>query len=452
MSPFSFQGKIGQRHYALWSLSVLFIEYVLFGIVAHRLLELSDPFWGFVGFSIDAPAELPSTWWLALAYIPVRVVIILLEMWVLGALAFRRAVDADINRWIATLAVVLFLQIPVIGYLCMMPSRAVPARPTIARSSEATAFPLWAAIMLGLGAGVLLTIFSVAMSTLVFGSYRDGLFLLAPFAIGCVTAYLANYKRDIGGWQTVLSVVAATLLGGLALVAVQLEGIVCIIMAAPLGLGAALIGGALGRALALQSRQPASHALSCVAVLPLVFAVESYFPAVTSFETSETITVQAPPTAVWRSLLSTDPIEGPLALPFRLGVAYPLRSEVIGEGEGMVRRGEFSTGTAIEQVTEWLPNRKLSFVVANDIPAMRELSPYQHVHAPHVVGYFRTISTSFELVPRSDGGTDIVERTSHELRIDPIPYWLPMARWIVHQNNARVLQHIRSHAERSARS
>jgi hypothetical protein len=374
----------------------------------------------------------------------------LLEMWVLGALAFRRAVDADINRWIATLAVVPFLQIPVIVYLCIVPSRAVPTRPAIVGPSEETAFPLWAAIMLGLVAGVLLALFAVAVSTLVFGSYGNGLFLLAPFAIGCVTAYLANYKGDIGGRRTVLSVVAATLLGGLALVAVALEGLFCIIMAAPLGLGAALIGGALGRALALQSRQPASHALSCVAVLPLVFAVENYFPAVTSFETSETITVQAPPTAVWRSLLSTDPIEGPLALPFRLGVAYPLRGEIIGEGEGAVRRGEFSTGTAIEHVTEWLPNRKLSFVVVNDIPAMHELSPYQQVHAPHVVGYFRTTSTSFELVPRSDGGTDIVEHTSHELRLDPVLYWLPMARWVVHENNTRVLEHIRSHAERGA--
>jgi hypothetical protein len=372
----------------------------------------------------------------------------LLEMWMLGALAFRRAVDVDINGWIATLAVVPFLQIAVIVYLCIVPSRAVPARPAIVGASEETAFPLWAAIMLGLVAGVLLTLFAVATSTLGFGSYGEGLFLLAPFAIGCVTSYLANYKGDIGGWRTALSVVAATVLGTLALVAVALEGIVCIIMAAPLGLGAALIGGALGRALALQARQPASHALSCVAVLPLVFAVESYFPAVTSFETSQTIAVQAPPTAVWRSLLSTDPIEGPLALPFRLGIAYPLRGEVLGEGEGAVRRGEFSTGTAIERVTEWLPNRKLSFVVVNDIPAMRELSPYEHVYAPHVVGYFRTTSTSFELVPRSDGGTDIVELTSHELRLDPVPYWLPMARWVVHENNARVLEHIRSHAER----
>jgi len=33
-----------------------------------------------------------------------------------------------------------------------------------------------------------------------------------------------------------------------------------------------------------------------------------------------------------------DTIDEPLALPFRLGVAYPLRGEVIGEGVGAVRQ------------------------------------------------------------------------------------------------------------------
>jgi hypothetical protein len=125
------------------------------------------------------------------------------------------------------------------------------------------------------------------------------------------------------------------------------------------------------------------------------------------YATSAAIEIYAPPEAVWNSIIHMDTIDEPLALPFRLGVAYPLRGEVIGEGVGAVRHGEFSTGTAIEGVTEWVPNRKLAFVVLNDVPAMRELNPYRHVHAPHVVGYFRTISTSFELLQHPDGRTEI---------------------------------------------
>jgi hypothetical protein len=124
---------------------------------------------------------------------------------------------------------------------------------------------------------------------------------------------------------------------------------------------------------------------------------------------------------------------------------------VIGSGVGAVRRGEFSTGTAIERVTEWEPNRKLAFAVERDVPGMRELSPYEHVHAPHVTGYFLTTSASFELAPLPDGGTEIIERTSHVLKLDPVFYWLPMARWVVHTNNARVLAHISRQAERRFR-
>ena len=62
------------------------------------------------------------------------------------------------------------------------------------------------------------------------------------------------------------------------------------------------------------------------------------------------------------------------------------------------------------------------------------------MHAPHAVGYFRTSLTSFDLVPQPDGGTQIVERhVAPVLKLDPVLYWLPMTRWIVHLNNARVL-------------
>lgn len=306
------------------------------------------------------------------------------------------------------------------------------------------------AAALGVLAGMGLTLAAVAVGTLIFGTYGYGLFLVTPFVIGVTTGYIANYQGDVGGGRTALSVMTAIALGSISLVLVALEGMVCIVMAAPLGIAFAWAGGEAGRAMAL--RRYRKQMVSCLALIPLVFAVEHVLPTSTTFDTVQTIEVHAPPAAVWRSVLSTDPVEGPLALPFRLGVAYPIRGEIIGEGVGATRRGEFSTGTAIERVTEWEPNRKFAFVVVEDIPAMREMSPYEHVHAPHVVGYFRTMVTSFELVARADGHTDLIERTSHELRLDPVLYWLPIARWVVGENNVRVLAHIRRHAEQSVRN
>jgi hypothetical protein len=269
--------------------------------------------------------------------------------------------------------------------------------------------------------------------------------------VGATTAYFANRQADIDGTQTVQLVLCATALGAIALIGFALEGAVCIVMAAPLGILAALAGGALGRGIASSTRRSPAHTVSAVALLPLVFALERAFPPATSFDTTETIEVAAPPELVWNAIVHMSPIEAPPALPFRLGVAYPLRGEIIGEGVGALRRGEFSTGTAIERVTEWIAQRKLTFVVLDDVPSMHELSPYESVHAPHVVGYFRTTRTSFELLPRPGGQTEIVERTSHELKLDPVFYWLPLARFMVHANNARVLAHIREQSLRAGR-
>jgi hypothetical protein len=46
----------------------------------------------------------------------------------------------------------------------------------------------------------------------------------------------------------------------------------------------------------------------------------------------------------------------------------------------------------------------------------------------------------------------MLERTSHALRLDEILYWLPFARWIVHENNVRALAHIRNQSERAVRA
>jgi len=154
-------------------------------------------------------------------------------------------------------------------------------------------------------------------------------------------------------------------------------------------------------------------------------------PSLSFLDTEQTIEVSAPPALVWQALLHMDAINSVPALPFRLGVAYPQRAEIIGQGVGAIRRGVFSTGVAIERITEWVPDRKLSFAVVSDPPAMHEMSPYKHVYAPHVRGYFTTLSTSFELVAMPGGRTEIIERTSHRLRLDPIFYWMPMARWVV---------------------
>src|SRR5262249_15258369 len=120
---------------------------------------------------------------------------------------------------------------------------------------------------------------------------------------------------------------------------------------------------------------------------------------------------------------------------------------IFGAGVGAVRRGVFSTGIAYERVTEWAPVRKLSFIVLSDPPTMREMSPYRHVMAPHVNGYFKTLDALFTITPLANGLTRLTLTTHHQLRIEPALYWSPIAEWATHVNKVRVLRHFRDQAE-----
>jgi hypothetical protein len=461
-SPFSFQGQIGRLPYALWAIGIFFSQHLVL-LVAFRAYAYDLP---------DPVGLLPASWTFYL--MPPRALAVMLAMlvksgqasdlililtlgylvivaWALAALSFRRAANANISEWIAAAAIAPVVQIPVILALCLEPPRAAERNAAGADGRQ----PLdiaWSAAAQGLVAGVGLTVAAVAVGALVFGAYGYGMFVVSPFVIGAITAWLGNRRRDIGAARTLILLACTTALGGLALVGVALEGIVCIVMAAPLGFVMECIGGVLGRAIAVYAQRTPRQTLPAVAVLPLVFAVEAAMAATTSFDTTETIIVNAPPDRVWNAIVHMDPLDEPPALPFRLGIAYPLRGEIIGEGVGALRRGEFSTGIAIERVTEWSPGRKLAFAVERDIPGMQEISPYQHVHAPHVAGYFLTGGTSFELSLLPDGGTRIIERTSHRLKLDPVFYWLPMARFMVHANNVRVLAHIKRQSERDVQA
>jgi hypothetical protein len=288
------------------------------------------------------------------------------------------------------------------------------------------------------------------MSALGFGAYGFGIFIFSPFLVGAVTAYVANRSVDIGKGETTRLVVVAAIMSAGALILSALEGVACLVIASPLAISFALIGGSFGRHLATQLRLQRRHTLSSIALLPIVLMAESALPATMPFDTIQSIEIAAPAERVWEAVVRMEPIAAEPGLPFQLGVAYPVSAEILGEGLGATRHGVFSTGTAVERVTEWVPGRKLAFMVLDDVPGLIELSPWTHVHAPHVEGYFVTKRSAFALIPLPDGSTRLTLETQHELELDPVPYWLPLARWIVAENNARVLSHIRGQAERAA--
>ncbi len=365
----------------------------------------------------------------------------LVVAWTLAVLSFRRARWSGGGYLIAALTIVPGVQVAAIAILALLPRFGTdePADPVAGVDA--------AHIVQGVLAGVGIIVAAVLVSAVTFGAYGWGLFVMTPFLVGITTGYLANRGKSLGGGDTTMVVLGAAALGTVALVMFALEGLMCIVLAAPLGGAVAVLGGAIGRSIARIGRTRDKPLMS-LALLPAVFALEAAMPPTVPIDSSASIDVAAPPAAVWDAITSGEAIESGPGLVGATGLAYPIRGRLLGSGVGAIRLGDFSTGTARERVTEWLPERRLAFVVVRQPPAMEEMSPYRRVHAPHVNGYFDTGVTRFSLTPLRNGGTRLTVSATHILRIDPALYWEPIARFAIGRNVDRVLRDIRHKAER----
>jgi hypothetical protein len=291
----------------------------------------------------------------------------------------------------------------------------------------------------------------VAISTEGLEVYGWMLFVVSPFFLGYVAGAVAGErgKTAIVGFSW----------GGLALVAVAvllllfaLEGAICLVMASPLALAMVAVGNWV--AFAWRRLPPRSHvrlSSSMLALAPLAMFIESGLPPEPELHSvSSVIEIDAPPQTVWRNVTGFSELPPPQEAIFRLGLAYPIRAELEGEGVGAVRRCVFSTGAFVEPITVWDEPRRLAFTVEQNPPPMVELSPYEDIHPPHLDGYFWSERGQFELEPLPDGRTRLIGTTWYRQRLWPAAYWLPWSDYVIHKIHLRVLLHIELRSERDA--
>lgn len=360
--------------------------------------------------------------------------------WLLAALSFRRASWSAQGHLLGIFAIFPAVQIVVIAVLAVMPRRKGKE---IAQDAESVDL---SDVLQGVLAGVAIIVAAVLISALTLGAYGWGLFVATPFVVGMTTGYIVNRRELQSGWLTLSHALAAGALGGFALLMLALEGFMCIVLVAPLGLAATALGGTFGRAIARFGHHR-NKPLMSVAILPALLVLEATMPPATAIDTTEQIDIAAAPHDVWRAITSHAPIGLSPGLPGIAGLAYPVRSRLLGEGVGATRLGVFSTGTAVERITVWVPGRELAFTVLSQPPAMEEMSPYRHLQTPHLSGYVVTGDTRYLITPLRNGRTRLTLQAETVLRIDPIAYWEPIARWAFQMNVRRVLRSAKLRAE-----
>lgn len=368
----------------------------------------------------------------------------------LTALSFRRANWSGGAHGLALFTLVPTVQLFAALALALLPRMAAPVTPAPAWDNGEPPPEDVALIrrqeVFGLAIGMALIVLALLLSANVIGAYGIGMFVATPLVVGCTTGYAVNYRFPRTMRRTMVLVMQAGLLGTLALLMLALEGLACIILVAPLAAVFAMIGGWAGRIAAIWLRHP-GQIVSSVAVLPLLFLIDGTLPPQTPITAQRSSIIDAPRAQVWAALTSDYRVAQPPGAVGLAGLAYPIASHFIGSGVGAIRVGQFSTGEGRERVTVWAPEHMLALRGELHPPAMEEMSPYRRVHAPHVHGYFDTTDFAFTLSSVGNGQTRLTLHSRHILRIDPVPYWAPIARWAVQQNMRRVLADVEQQVE-----
>jgi hypothetical protein len=451
-----------------WDGTVDRMTYALAGVIGVGIKNNLDRYvaslafhrpWGFFNYWVPlAPAvRITSISQRDAVFLGTMVALALPFIWFGVAMTVRRLRDAGQPVWLVGLFFVPVVNLLFFAMLCMMPARPeTPAREA-APWPGPRALDRWvprsqlgsAALAVCLTALVGLVL--VLLGTMVAGVYGWGVFVALPFCLGLFSVLLYSYHepRGFGSCMSVSALSVGVL--GLGLMAVAVEGLICLVMAAPIGVGVAMMGGALGYSIQIRhwDRQGTPAMLSVVLLfVPVFFGVEhAAKPEPLTLEVRTAIEVNAPPETVWHEVVAFSQIPEPKEFLFRAGIAYPIRAEMIGQGAGAVRHCIFSTGAFIEPIEVWDEPRLLKFgVTANPVP-MEEWTPYKRVTPPHLKGFLVSRAGQFLLTPLPGGRTRLEGTTWYRHTMWPAAYWQVWSDGIIHRIHFRVLEHIRERAE-----
>jgi hypothetical protein len=365
-------------------------------------------------------------------------------IWIGTGMSIRRAADSGLSPWLG-----LLFFVPGCNYLLML---GLSLRP----SSQTKNWQLAAERIVDakIVSPMLISFFFAVIGTLLawwstdfFRVYAMSLFVGSPLILGLVQSYFLN-RRDPQSFSRAIGFVSLTiLLIHLFLLVFALEGLICLAMSLPISLVLGAVGAVFGEAISRAAKPSRVSPLFLVFFLPLMPWMEKSTLQPLRDVVLSTVIVDAPPEKVWPNVVKFSDLPPATEWLFKLGVAHPIRARIDGQGVGAIRHCEFSTGSFVEPITTWDEPRHLAFNVSYQPQPMKEISFYDHVDAPHLNGYFRSVKGEFRLVPLAGGKTRIEGRTWYEVDMEPGWYWQVYGRWFIHRVHLRVLDHIKALSE-----
>jgi hypothetical protein len=453
----SWRGTIGRGPYVIVGVVLFAVKHNLDRFVAAAVFN--HPWSIFNYWMFDEHAHLDNIPAGRLKFYATMVALAIPFIYVGVVLTLKRLRAIGLPLWLVAFFFLPFLNLFFFLLLSVLPSRDGAARAggdftarlthTVGRVIPDSS---WGSAAFGVLVTVPLAIGAVYVSVNAMGDYGWGLFVGLPFFLGLISVLLYGFHAPRTLGMCLLVSVLAVKFVCAALFAFAVEGIICLIMAAPLGLILSLFGGFIGYII---QRRPTYHAESfqvfslLLIALPLFMWMEharQQEPPLVRVSTE--VEINAPPEIVWQHLVAFAELPPPTEKLFLTGIAYPIRAEINGRGVGAVRHCVFSTGAFVEPIEVWDEPRLLKFGVTAQPPVMNEVSLYSELRPPHLQNYLHSRKGQFQLTRLPDGRTKLEGTTWYQNDFWPNLYWNQWSDYIIQRIHLRVLEHIKQLAEK----
>ncbi|GGY28720.1 hypothetical protein [Pseudoduganella albidiflava] len=278
--------------------------------------------------------------------------------------------------------------------------------------------------------------------------------VVAPLCVGALAVFMMGGEQRITVGQALRVSAHAMMWFLLAMLVLFLEGIICLVLVAPVYFVAAMIGGAVARWF-IHRGMASRGTLSAFAILPLLAGPfeAAQDPVQSEQVIVDSIRIAAPPEIVFDQLAQVRDIR-PDELGFSflhlIGLPRPVAADMHGEGSGAVRISRWEKNVRFEEViTTW--NRPYAMHYRFHIPPGSIPRDALDRHVEMGGEYFTVIDGGYDLARTSDGGTLLTLRTRFANRSQLKLYGNLWGKMVLHDFHGSILGLIRSRAEAASK-
>lgn len=272
------------------------------------------------------------------------------------------------------------------------------------------------AIALAFALGVYLLINAVQPDALVSFTFL----LILPAAISAFVAYVADpfAERSYRFYMMIpFWILLAVVIASIVFLA---EGIICIILLAPLWLGSGIMGTHIAyrmRSRTSDHNTTYSSALLLMPMLAMQIEAQIPLPRETTMVT-RSIVINAAPEKIWpllRGIPDVRPGEGAWNLSQDvIGLPRPIGARLVGNGIGADRFADWGERIKFrERITQWVPGRVIGWrFIFDDVEGWKFTDRHLMPNSP----YFTVTTGGYRMEPLPDGKTRLTLETNYEIQ------------------------------------